>query len=376
MNLKPTFEHRFIDKWLLWFEKSNYYSFINLDLKHATEIFLSTESFKAFQEEIQNFKDYNGIDSHTLYEQIAAYLSQCNTNVAAVHENLKPLPFDGSCCRITKNYLINKWGIQINFDNEFTFDLLHHPIAHYNSEETSEQATCFYVYCKEDHIYLYKGEELLSCVSKTDFHYIQGKFSMHLLCIAHSNTESDWVGTLHASTVAYNNKAVMLIGDSGSGKSTLTAILTAYGFELVADDISPIDEKTATVGFNPNAISIKEGAFKILTNYHKTLADLPTVFLGAFKGKIKHLPLALPRMNLYPCNHIILVSYEAAVATKLETLPVDQALAILIPESWLSKQNKHAKVFIEWLSAIRFYKLIYSKNEEAVSVIKKLAEES
>ena len=41
---------------------------------------------------------------------------------------------------------------------------------------------------------------------------------------------------LHASCVAWDGRAVLIIGASGSGKSTLALELMAYGAQLVADD--------------------------------------------------------------------------------------------------------------------------------------------
>ena len=48
---------------------------------------------------------------------------------------------------------------------------------------------------------------------------------------------------LHASCVAYDNRAVLIKGRSGSGKSSLALQLMAYGARLVADDQVLISEK-------------------------------------------------------------------------------------------------------------------------------------
>jgi len=48
---------------------------------------------------------------------------------------------------------------------------------------------------------------------------------------------------LHASCVAYDNRAVLIKGRSGSGKSSLALQLMAYGARLVADDQVLIVEK-------------------------------------------------------------------------------------------------------------------------------------
>lgn len=377
-EFKPTYTHRFSTKWLLWFKKSNFYNFVDPSIKEAITIYLNAPTFEVFNKETKNLKAFQTkqIEAKQLYDELGAYLKQCNTVTPTTHECAKPHPFDASCCVISNHYDINGTPFEVHYDDPFTVDLLHHTIAQYTSKVTRAVPTRFYVYAKEDHLYLYKNEQLLTCVSKHEYHYIQGKFAMHLFCTIHDFNESDWIGTLHASTVALNNKAMMLIGDSGSGKSTLTAILTASGFELVADDLSPIHEKDAAVYYNPNGISIKKGAFDILSPYYKAIKQLPTLTLSDYKGAIKYLPIPLPKNRSYPCNHMILVAYNDNATTTLTKIPADEALRVLIPESWLSKESKHAKAFIAWLTTIQYYKLSYSNNKEAVARIKKLNQET
>ena len=58
---------------------------------------------------------------------------------------------------------------------------------------------------------------------------------------------------LHASAVAYGNRAAVFLGDSGAGKSTLAARLAAEsGFQRLADDVlpvTPLDGGRALPGF-------------------------------------------------------------------------------------------------------------------------------
>ncbi len=48
---------------------------------------------------------------------------------------------------------------------------------------------------------------------------------------------------IHATTVALNGKAVVIIGPSGAGKSSLALELMAYGADLVADDRTKISNE-------------------------------------------------------------------------------------------------------------------------------------
>ncbi len=50
-------------------------------------------------------------------------------------------------------------------------------------------------------LFLYKDGQLRSCVPKSDYHFIQGKFTVQLLCIMHGKEEGDLIGTFHGSTL-------------------------------------------------------------------------------------------------------------------------------------------------------------------------------
>lgn len=48
---------------------------------------------------------------------------------------------------------------------------------------------------------------------------------------------------LHASCVALNGRAILIVGPSGSGKSALALELMAFGATLVADDRTKVERK-------------------------------------------------------------------------------------------------------------------------------------
>ncbi|MEJ8562916.1 HPr kinase/phosphatase C-terminal domain-containing protein [Yoonia sp. GPGPB17] len=53
--------------------------------------------------------------------------------------------------------------------------------------------------------------------------------------------------TLHASCVAWNDRAVLIMGAAGAGKSALALSLMALGCRLVADDIVQLSVNAGTM---------------------------------------------------------------------------------------------------------------------------------
>ncbi|WP_157503083.1 phosphoenolpyruvate carboxykinase (ATP) [Mangrovimonas xylaniphaga] len=204
---------------------------------------------------------------------------------------------------------------------------------------------------------------------------LQGKFNFLLLCELYNKEERDWLGTFHASTLGNGKEAIMLIGDSGNGKSTLSALLMAHGLDIISDDITAMLADNLHVYRNPNAISIKQGAVKILKPFFPDMDDYDEVFINESKGYVKYIPPTNinPKKFDFPCNKIVLVKYDKNTPnTVLVELDPAKALETLIPESWISPDPKHAKLFLNWLETVEFYSLTYNNNEEAISKFKSL----
>jgi hypothetical protein len=65
------------------------------------------------------------------------------------------------------------------------------------------------------------------------------------------------IESLHASAVAFNGCALVLIGDSGYGKSTLTAALLRAGAQLITDDLLVLQEHDGHYDVAPGAFRLK-----------------------------------------------------------------------------------------------------------------------
>jgi len=364
-NLAPTYQRLFGFYCVLWYKKSNTYSVVDNDFKYLLDTYLKCASFDAFKQKIATFD--SSIDSSLIADNLQSYLEQCNSIQRSEIEfssTFTPLKR-----KLSKTYSFNNKVFEIHYDCELVQKTIHPSIAHLETTGSKIANVVYDIYLDNDLLCLFKNEVLVKTVPKRDYHKIQGKFAMELLSFIYSKKESDWLGTFHGSTISDGKNSILFIGESGKGKSTLCALLTAKGFKLVADDVSPMLASDSQIYHNPSAISIKEGAFNLLSPLISDFNSYPDVLFNKTKGIIKYIPCNTPIETNYPCKAIIMVNYNKGSETKLELISIKDALETLIPESWLSPNPNHAKIFLDWLSETPVYKLTYSSTDDVTKEI-------
>jgi hypothetical protein len=230
----------------------------------------------------------------------------------------------------------------------------------------------FHINSINNQLHLFNNESLLGSYNNADYHLLQGKFAIELICKLTLTTESDWLATFHASAISNKSEAIMLIGESGSGKSTLSTLLMNHGFDLLSDDFTPMLAKSHHIHPYPSAISIKKNAFPLVDSLSKSLEYKTFKSPNNQKGLLRYVtPNNVSKKSL-PCSKIILVNYERDSEVSLDTLHIREALNVLIPDSWISPKLEHVKSFMNWLEGCNFYKLTYSDTNSAISMFETL----
>ncbi|WP_053991021.1 hypothetical protein [Mangrovimonas sp. TPBH4] len=358
---------------VLWFFNSNRYVIADETTNKYIELFLTSNSFDDFENSISIYNPK--INSKELYLDIESFLIDSN-KIDSQHIQQKYSNLDqGYETNISYLYSTFTKPIQVNYASQLLKSYLHPNLSYLLEKNSFHFQLSFNILENDEHILLYKNQEFQYAFLKKDYHKLQGKFNFLLLCELYNKQESDWLGTFHASTLGNEKEALMLIGDSGNGKSTLSALLMAHGLDLISDDITAMLADNLHVYRNPNAISIKQGAFEVLKPYFPKLDSYDDVFINNTKGYVKYIPPSNtnPKKFDFPCNKIVLVKYDQNTpSTSLSELNPAKALETLIPESWISPNPKHAKLFLNWLETVEFYSLTYNNNEEAISKFKSL----
>lgn len=365
-DLAPSHQRLFGPYWLLWYSKSNNYSIVGSEFKTLLDYYFQSDSLDAYKATLLKLDSTS--DPSLIAHNLNTYLQNCNV-VKTLPEEFCP-KFQASHRNITKQYRINGKGIQIHFDTDLVQKTIHPALAHLEvSAETENAQVVFDVYIDTDRLCLFKNAQLITSVPKRDYHLLQGKFVMQLLTTIYDNEESDWVGTFHGSTISDGSNSILFIGKSGKGKSTLCALLAANGFELLADDVSPMLSENSHIYHNPSAISIKAGAFSTLQTLITDFDSLPTTLFNTTKGPLKYIPCPTPARSHYPCKAIIMVNYKAEAATRLEPISIKEILETMIPDSWLSPNPEHAAQFLDWLGATQLFQLTYSDTDSVLATV-------
>lgn len=363
-DLAPTYQRLFGQYWVLWYATSNNYSIIGSEFKSLLDLYLQSDALDEFWSKISNVE--NDSNLNLIASNLKTYLENCNVQDTPFLEG--KIEFNPNNSNISTYYTVNDKLIRVNYDTELVVNTIHPALAHLEvKKDNIEAEITFNIYLDNGHLSLFKNQQLITSVPQRDYHLLQGQFIMQLLCVMHNKDEADWIGTFHGSTISDGHNSILFIGKSGKGKSTLCALLTANGYELLADDVSPMLAKDGHIYHNPSAISIKEGAFSALQPLIKDFENLPITVFNKNKGPLKYLPCDHPKKDNYPCKAIILVNYEAGANTKIAPASIKTILETLIPESWLSHNPMHAKKFLDWLKAVHLYQLTYSDTDSVIT---------
>ena len=371
LSLSPYLSRKIHGVNILWFKNSNEYILLN-DLNNSLlSSFITSKDYSEFYTSINLLDTFSNEISKKLYSEFEQLLiSLHSTPSLSTSSDLK----DNSDSHfITVFYNFNNLIIKVSYQSLFEKSIIHPQFSYLEDTIPNLKVDCtFSINSSEKEFHFFKNNTHKGTYKHSEYHLLQGRFAMELLCALTGSEETDWLGTFHASTISNNKEAVMLVGESGKGKSTLATILMANGYNLIADDFTPIMAKTQKIHHYPSAISMKTGSFHVLDTLLDKITFSYSTSSNIKKGNLKYV---VPINNVekpITCKKIILVEYNPHAKSSLKEISAEEILNILIPDSWISPVPENAEYFLNWLETCNFYKLTYHDSEEVVLEFKNI----
>ena len=373
-GLSPKYIHKIDDTTILWFHLSNRYVVVSESLQTLITLYFDTANKEAFINTLHQTLNIEPTKGEDIFNEISLFLKDANTttSITPVNNAVEPKKLDK--IGIERYYDFDGTKVNIRFESPIIESLIHPQIAHHYTSDTLKPDINFEIFKTNDDLHFLKNNKYVGSYKTEEFHFLQGKFALELTNAIHHLSIEKWIATFHASTISNGKTSMMLVGDSGNGKSTLSALLMANGFDLLADDFTPLYEDMNLYRY-PAAISIKKGAFSTLESCIEGFNDFETHMNGPKKINLKYIPPTVGfkgSESHFQCRHIVYVNYNSGSKSYIKNISVDKILGTLIPDSWISPKEKHAKLFLNWLSQIKCYELNYSDNGFAISSINSL----
>lgn len=142
---------------------------------------------------------------------------------------------------------------------------------------------------------------------------------------------------IHAASMSYRGRGVILAGSPGQGKSTLAAGLLARGWSYLSDEFALIDPDHRTLEAYPKALCIKAGSFEPVRQLGLPL-DLDRVLHKGSKGPVSLIDPLKVRANAVgnpcPVRMIIFPQYEAGAEPDIQPMSRAQAVFELVQASF------------------------------------------
>ena len=349
---------------IVWLKKSNKYLVLNSNTLALIKK-KSNLSSKGFLTLIKESLLVSATDAIKINKDISELLLEAKE--LELKQNIKH-PEIVKPCQLIQYYSFNNTIIKVGFDSEETKSLIHQKYRHLATNHVNSYDVEYAIFNSGDTLFIYKNNQIVGSWDSTQLHEFQGKFSMELICSFYNKTEHDWMGVFHASTISKNNRSIMFTGDSGNGKSTLVSLLMANGYNVIADDFSPILRSDFKTYCFPSAISIKEKSFNLIEQLYPDFINYNEYYINELKGNVKYLP-PISKETSANCSSVIWVKYAEGTESSLKKVSIQDALKKILPDAWISNKEVNAKAFLKWIEKTAFYELNYSDNNKLIDII-------
>ena len=142
----------------------------------------------------------------------------------------------------------------------------------------------------------------------------------------------------------------------------------ANGFNVIADDFTPILREDFKTYCFPSAISIKEKSYSLMEQIYPGLKNSKQYYISELKGTVKYLPPTSKETSAN-CSSVVWVKYSKSSENSIKNISTQEALKKILPDAWISNKQANAKAFLVWIKRTNFYELYYSDNNELISII-------
>jgi hypothetical protein len=209
-----------------------------------------------------------------------------------------------------------------------------------------------------------------------DKHELQkGRAFIEILNTIFGKKEENWMTIVHGSAITDGKSTILFSSACGGGKSTMAALLHANGFQVLSDDMVPVEAKSRKIYPFPAALSVKAGAIPLLIPYFPDLATAKTFDFPTLDKQVRYLPLNQSLVDKGLINKakiLIFIKYDRTEDLRLEKISKLEAIKLFNEEAWISPTPENAKSYINWFLSLTCYKLTYSNNESAILKIRQL----
>ena len=172
---------------------------------------------------------------------------------------------------------------------------------------------------------------------------------------------------IHGGSIEINNNGIIFMGEKGAGKSTLTSALRLRGYNLIADDISVVDNKNGykiKSGF-PTQKLCKDALEKLgysKGDFDTLIVDDKLKYIIPVEDNFKKEEVPLKGICFLKVRDVRKLSItEVRGKDKLDTL-VENIYRIEVLKA-LGINSKHIKEYVNLLSQIPMYSMIRPRGE-------------
>ena len=375
------------DQTIVWFSKANQYLILDpltAQILKGLEKGVKISELFEWIGEVPLSLGRHRLDDGAARKRFQEHATQVQENIFEVlkegfiedERTSTDFDFETEVYETKKLYQIGSLSFEIHFSSERDFLLIHPKFAHLEISDSSVLTKNCIIKCAyQDRFYhleidgTYEGRW-----DYKNLHFLIGRLYMRILERVHENKESDWGAVFHASAVGNQDSCVLMMGESGSGKSTSVALLNANGINCLADDFVPMDKNGLIYPF-PAGISIKSGSVQALNKFYPELVDQNPIDLSAHKKEIRYIPIFNEDLRkTTECKALVFIKFNDSVEFAMEPLSRLKLFEALIPESWISDDPAFVPFFMDWLSDIPCYSLVYSDHNKMISTVNELLE--